>query len=398
VALSRSQLALLGGLALTACITEHEVLRPSDGGPPPSDAPFVAARGLSAGVDHTCRLDDGVVACTGSNLGFALGLPDGADRLVPEPVPRLTDAERVEAGYGFTCALRAGGRVACFGRNGSGQLGTGDFGARSAPTEVFLPGPVASVSAAFDHACAILRSGALHCWGSNAEHELGQGEPVPSDRPVPVEVLPGTGFVEVSAGQGHTCAIAIDGTTYCTGRNQRGECGLGPGTPEQVVTPMPVPGHVFVHVASGQNHTCAIAGGAEAGALFCWGDDFDADGHPGPLALPGAGPHFVPERVGTFADWTAISTDTFHTCGLRAGGELWCWGRNAEGQLGAGSMDVVPEPFHVEPGTTFESVDVGRFHTCARRSDGVVLCAGKNTAGELGVGDLERRTVFTQIE
>jgi alpha-tubulin suppressor-like RCC1 family protein len=49
--------------------------------------------------------------------------------------------------------------------------------------------------------------------------------------------------------------------------------------------------------------------------------------------------HDVPARVGADADWTFIATDTFHSCGLRGEGALWCWGRNAEGQLGVGSPD-----------------------------------------------------------
>ena len=42
-----------------------------------------------------------------------------------------------------------------------------------------------------------------------------------------------------------------------------------------------------------------------------------------------------PAQVPTYSDWSAATVGTFHTCGLRPGGEIWCAGRNTEGQIGA---------------------------------------------------------------
>lgn len=392
MALMRVGVLVLG--ALLGCTQTPIVLRPADAGPEATDATLALAATVSAANDHTCATRDGALRCTGSGRSLALGLPDGADRLSLERVAGIEDAVEVQTGYGFTCMLRANARLYCFGTNERGQLGTGDLSPRTTPTEVLLPGAVVAFSAAFDHACAVLRSGALYCWGSNAEHELGQGEGAPLDRSIPVEVAPGTAFVEVSAGQGHTCAIAIDGAIHCTGRNLSGECGLGADTADQITVPTAIPGRRFRHVAAGQNHTCAIG---DDGGLFCWGSDVDADGYPGPGGLAGSTSHDTPTAVGLETDWSAISTDTFHTCGLRGAGDLWCWGRNAEGQLGAGDMSVIDGPVHVEPTLRFDRVDVGRFHTCARRSDGAAMCAGRNGSGELGVGDLMRRAVLTEL-
>ena len=47
----------------------------------------------------------------------------------------------------------------------------------------------------------------------------------------------------------------------------------------------------------------------------------------------------VPTRVGDGDGWTVISLDTFHACGVRRGGSLYCWGRNIEGQLGLGDIE-----------------------------------------------------------
>jgi len=379
------------------CSSTHVVLSANDAGAEPIDAPFVPLSDLGLGVDHTCTVAAGHVRCSGSNRALALGLGEGEDRLSLELVPGIDDAIAVGAGYDFTCVLRGSGRLSCFGGNARSQLGTGDQVTRRTATDVFLPAPAISFSSAFEHTCAVLRTGVLYCWGSNQEGELGQGETgVSVDRSIPVEVAPGAAFLEVSVGQGHTCGIANDGALLCMGRNGGGELGLGDGSPDSVSTPTRVGTRRYAHVAAGQNHTCAISADDDAGALYCWGADSDNDGYAGPLNLAGSSMVRAPVRVGTDRDWTSISTDTFHTCGLRRG-ELWCWGRNGEGQLGVGDMSVVADMVHVEPGTAFVDVEVGRFHTCARRGDGVVLCCGKNTAGELAIGDLERRAVFTEV-
>jgi alpha-tubulin suppressor-like RCC1 family protein len=106
---------------------------------------------------------------------------------------------------------------------------------------------------------------------------------------------------------------------------------------------------------------------------------------------------FTPTQVGTFEDWIAIDLDTFHACGIRAPGTLWCWGRNVEGQLGTGDLNDRDVPTRIGDFDDWDEVTIGQFHTCARRRRGTVWCTGDNEDGRLGTGDLDRRNVFTEI-
>ena len=65
------------------------------------------------------------------------------------------------------------------------------------------------------------------------------------------------GFVQVSIGDLHTCAVAVDGLIYCWGDNYFGQ--LGDGTTERRLTPVQVHGGAlrFRRVVAGFRHTCA---------------------------------------------------------------------------------------------------------------------------------------------
>lgn len=394
IAPGASALALLA-LLVPACTSRVVLVHGLDAGP--RDAGSVEPRlGLAMGVDHACALVAGGLECTGANADGQLGLRDRLDRAVLERVDARAFFVELSLGYQSSAALTAEGDVLTFGSNARGQLGRGDVPGGPVLDRVPLPGLVAHVTQRFEHGCAILRSGALWCWGSNFEGELGQGDPADSpDRSDPVEVSRGVAFQDVSAGQGHTCAVAIDGTLWCWGRNVGGELGLGPGMPIQLRTPTELRGARWRSVVAGQSHTCAIR---SDGDLFCWGQDDDNDGHAGPLGVPGSGVHDAPVIVDDAGDWDTISTDTFHTCGVRTDGTLWCWGRNAEGQLGLGDTSIVVEaPQRIGTDADWARVAVGRFATCAEKRDGRVLCAGANRSGELGVGDTDARLFFTPV-
>ena len=69
---------------------------------------------------------------------------------------------------------------------------------------------------------------------------------------------------------------------------------------------------------------------------------------------------------------TAIRVDAggYHTCAVKGGGGLVCWGYNSNGQT---KPDV---------GSRFRSVSSGGLHSCAVKRDDTVRCWGANTSGQ----------------
>ena len=144
---------------------------------------------------------------------------------------------------------------------------------------------------------------------------------------------------------------------------------------------------------SGQNFTCAIRGDQ---SLWCWGQNTGNASDSGyPLGILNATELTSPSRVDPTTEWIAIRGHTFHSCAVRRNLELWCWGRNTEGQLGTADIEARTTPTQVSVGMAI--VSPGLFATCAISRDGETLCTGKNEEGQLGTGDTERRHEFTAI-
>jgi alpha-tubulin suppressor-like RCC1 family protein len=356
----------------------------------PESAPRAVLDDLTVGPYHTCGLLSGEVLCWGDGASGALGTGDENDRNVPTRLHAGADFESLAAGEHHTCGLRKAGSLWCWGAVDHGQIGTGAAEPATSPAFVSTQEPVIQIATKYAHGCAIDETHALYCWGDNTEGELGQDEPYPGppgEHPTPARVGTDNDWVEVSTGQGHTCAVRTPGTLWCWGRNTDGELGLGEGSPGQIRAPRQVGDLGGWHdIRCGQSASCALRGGGE---LWCWGLVFAA-GMSQSLTPS-------PARIGTAGDWTAFSFDTFHGCGLRGGGDLHCWGWNADGQLGTGDNDDRTAPTLVGPAGDWLAVSAGRFHTCARRKDGTVQCTGKNDKGQLGTGDNQSRNAFTTI-
>jgi alpha-tubulin suppressor-like RCC1 family protein len=413
--------------AAAACIERGEVLRPltdagteSEGGTGASDAgsggmPPVAGGGGSGGVagmvvtpaavvsavslgqSHAAAVSATRLFTWGANEAGELGQGDTTERHVPTELTSELRFSALACGNDFTCALDELGAAYCFGANERGQLGQGDRTERHAPVHVALPVAARSLTTDFAHVCALLADARLFCWGRNQEGELGQDDSVPPqnddtarDALEPVEV-PGGDFASVDAGDGHTCAIRLDGSLWCWGRNTGHQ--LGQGDEPQVRRPLQVgTDQDWLRVDSGQQHSVALK---RDHSLWVWGlNEASGTGEGYPLGLDSE-EVATPTRLGTASGWVTIATRVFHTCAVNRDDELWCWGRNVEGQLGTGDTQLRKEPTLVATGIA--DVDVSWFTTCALLRSGGIACTGKNEQGELGDGTTDRPFRFTDI-
>jgi alpha-tubulin suppressor-like RCC1 family protein len=383
--------------------------------PPPYDfevkctaEPCATAIAAHGGAHACAVLKDGSVRCWGSNVTGQLGT-GGSDagwipraEAAPRPVPGVANAKSVAVAgddtlAGTTCVVSAAGAVACFGSDTWGQLGRGtgesqeahpepavveglqaksvtltstfalaidtrdrlwSWGANDATqlarTKAVGDASAPSVAAVADRVSGSVRScsgtsttgfvvgedGALLSWGGSASDHLGRVTSArPDARPSAIAL---EGVSGLATGTAHACAVGR-GRVHCWGQNDHGQLGTGTkadsSLPALVILP---PGVAAVAVAAGGDGTCMLAA---SGEVYCWGAN--GGGQLGAAMVVGQD-QTKPVRIeGLGEAAVAVAVMDRALCALLRGGSVVCSGDNATGQLGRGSRDA---ELHPEPG------------------------------------------------
>ncbi|MEO0593147.1 MAG: hypothetical protein AAFZ38_06160 [Myxococcota bacterium] len=344
---------------------------------------------LATGQYHSMALVEGGLVGWGSNRGGALGEPSAPVVAVPRVVDPGPWTE-VHLGDGVSCAIDALRVVSCLGRGEFGQLAQGNRRDRSAFIEVVLPGPVAQLSTRYSHVCAIVEPNELWCWGRNEERQLARADELGFvDALEPVRVAPQRDWIQVSVGQGHSCAIDTEGGLWCWGRNTQGQAGAGAEINADVARV--AQRSDFIAVRAEQNHSCALS---VEGQMWCFGENAFGELGDGTTEL-----RTSPVLAASGERFVDLELGTFNTCGRREDGVLRCWGMLEAGVLGTGlsSDPLTTEPITMNVEPPWTSLRLGRVHSCGRREDGSLWCSGVNDASQLGVDIGEFSSVFQRV-
>jgi alpha-tubulin suppressor-like RCC1 family protein len=196
---------------------------------------------------------------------------------------------------------------------------------------------------------------------------------------------------EVSAGGFQTIARRADGKLYAWGQNNWGQLGDSTTTPRTapVVVSNGAATTAWTKIAVGDQFAIGLRAGTgtsttAGGTLWAWGLNDN-----GQLGLGDQVKRSVPTQIGKDTNWVGIWAGKYHAVALKTDGTLWAWGRNSEGQLGDLTLLVRSSPVKVG-GTdktnvaTYTSASAGGTHTMAIQKDGSLWTWGDNTNGQLG--------------
>jgi alpha-tubulin suppressor-like RCC1 family protein len=256
---------------------------------------------------------------------------------------------------------------------------------------------VVSIARGYMHFCSVA-DGALYCWGDNSYSQLGLGAGASTTlpTPTPTRVDPATTWSQVCTAEQFTCALATDGRVWCWGSNVEGRLGSNPATIASSNVPRVVQGLTGITQISCTGYFACARN--QAGRIHCWGSNGEGDlgrGFRAPYDYRYAPAEALLPSASSFQ---SVSVGQAHACALSNNQELFCWGRNSQGQVAqpVGTSETIATPVQVAPtGWKWTSVSAGLKHTCAVRDDGTLWCwGGSNNAttpagsvdGEVGLG------------
>ena len=184
-------------------------------------------------------------------------------------------------------------------------------------------------------------------------------------------------FVQVSTGDGHSCAVRADDTITCWGNNNAGQVDAPPERFRAVTAGSASSCGLHVYsrarcwgsregtplerlesVDAGADHACGVL---IDGTAACWGDSH------GQMHAFGEDPSGYEPHIRDVPPWLfeSVTVDRDHACGVRPGGAVECWGDNSVRQLAA-------------PAWPFTGIDASYLHTCGLRADAaMVVCWGR---------------------
>ena len=388
---------------------------------------------ISTGPAHACAVDeDGGVHCWGRNHVGAVNPGVLADQILPPTEVSLDDSvSAVVTGATMSCALTDAAEILCWGFNARGEAGRADtVEAIVGPGAVEWEDGFVDVSLFGHSMCGVTEGHQMLCWGENRLGAVGDGSLTDRETPVLVALL--QDWSDVSAGNGHSCGIDAEGELWCWGSNSMGQIGDG-RTMFRTESELVGGGDLeFSSLQSGNYNLC----GATDDGYYCWGrnESFqlqtERPGHTSdPLALEewspdelvlggayGCGIEFVDDSAGPVRCWgnnaqsrlgiddpahavlqpteidvdrhfMALDASNTFACAVSDEQEIYCWGANDAGQVGAEPGPEIPSPHQLESEALFEKVATGLDHSCGLTEQGEVQCWGGNELGQLGNGE-----------
>jgi hypothetical protein len=311
--------------------------------------------------------------------------------LSPRSITGVQTARAVALAEDFQCAVLPDRDVVrCWGNCGAacGNAGTVALG------DTFFDSNVVSVTrieaggrgdpSLSSATCALTGFASLSCWGTAGLIASDASRSAPGSTSVG-----GQNFLsDLSLGAMHGCAVTEDRRVVCWGSNTFGQLGLPSGsTPADtgVFTTTEAGGELAgaVDVHANRLRTFAVT---QQGELWCWGSNLSG----------GLGAGDVAQHVGAIkvelSEVVMVSPGLTHTCAAVRGGQAYCWGSapliglggTARGDAENGAIFTRPQAV---PGLDdILEIRAGLTHTCARRRTGQVVCWGGNDMGQLGDG------------
>lgn len=308
---------------------------------------FVEIYGENQSSFMVALLDDGSLWAWGQNTYSRLGV--GSDEstifkptqiIFPDNV-KYSDIKEFVFNSNRTFAITNNGQVYAWGYNNNGQLGTGneDKENQLSPVKIDIPGSVDNITASSNETFAIMQDGSLYSWGSNSNAQLGI-EKREALTPEKVNIANVKSLLNVSSS---IYAVTSDGSLYTWGTNNNGQLGLGEEGLPYVYLPkkVDIDDNIIDIKLSGTSSATANAFAISDTSIYSWGNSNN-------YGQIGIGNFLSPQQTPVKLDITGRVKETLFSTNnsvvLMEDGSMYAWGRNSNGAIGVGNVEVMSRP------------------------------------------------------
>ncbi len=256
----------------------------------------------------------------------------------------------------------------------------------------------------------------LWLWGRNVESQVGFLAPAWfSDQPLPYDIQ---NIEQLASGANHVLALLNDGTVWAWGDNQFGELANNTMYESSVALKVTIPGPgKVIQVAAGMATSYALKAD---GTLYAWGYNANHE-----LGIEGDTLHeqITPRKVNpSGVVFARVAARGGHAMAIATSGEVYSWGSNYFGEVGAGSPHTrISVPVHILESTdlkdqsastrnlaqntissprlnAFKSISCGDHFSFAMGASGNdVFAWGRNASGQLGLASTKDTAVPTRL-
>ncbi|HEX3904710.1 MAG TPA: hypothetical protein VH853_17880 [Polyangia bacterium] len=194
----------------------------------------------------------------------------------------------------------------------------------------------------------------------------------------------------IASGPYHSCAVKPDGTVWCWGYNYYGGVGPNIAVGSVTFTPVQVPlPFSATLVSAGNYHSCAY-GAAAGGTVYCWG--YNADGELG----NGTTTNTATPVLALSGTVRSLAAGQYSNIAVTGDGHYAGWGSNTYGQLGDGTTTNRTTAVRLATDSAVVAAATG-YHTCLLHADGSIACLGANFYGQIGDGTTLTRATSTKV-
>jgi len=351
---------------------------------------------LSAGGGATGRVNgfidqNGDLFMMGLGINGQLGNNDFTSRSSPVLVVGGQKWKKVISNGFTTIGLNTSGQVYCWGLNTNGNVGDGTTADKSTPTLVVGMNNLKFMDVTINRGggmYALATNGLGYAWGNNLNGALGLGDVTPRSSPVLISAsLQFKKIVPTADGTNLACYfLSPFGQLYAAGKNDQGQLGIGNVTDKSTPT-LVVGGYSFTNVVATEKFAIALDA---SGNPYKWGQGAPAS------AAAASSPVLLAGGL-TFVD-IAVCKDSAQF--LKSNGSLYAMGNNSAGQIGDGTVTSRSSITAVIGGFSFSKIFnsdgsgvSGQESIYAiSKAGGQLYCWGDNTQGQLGLGDVVARS------